>query len=301
MPNITEAEIAATSEFVRLLRKHGANMGNDLNALIAAGHLDPHDKVRLVISADNIKQMSPNFDSLPLIPSLFMKLGAPESSTMVNSMITGTGAITAGYSALRLKVTTNPTAKGFYAASIAFSSGAVASGGVAVLTRMCKVSEVALLSEVMGGAFLWLGEMAHAQALRAEGKPIPPHLQKWAKRRIPLRRTFDNNQNLSFVMPGNFHGMSAIGLSDIIECIPFETIGKIVGVGLTAYGYYKIVVTSYRYSQKLITKFKEHQQNKLKKYRSTLLHRQINFLVISICNRPSVRRRLLNNYQLKVS
>jgi len=216
-------------------------------------------------------------------------------------MITGTGVITAGYSALKFKVTTNPTAKGFYAASIAFSSGAVASGGVAVLTRMCKVSEVALLSEVMGGAFLWLGEMAHAQALRAEGKPIPPHLQKWAKRRIPLRRTFDDNQNLSFVMPGNFHGMSAIGLSDIIECIPFETIGKIVGVGLTAYGYYKIVVTSYRYSQKLITKFKEHQQNKLKKYRSKLLHRQINFLVISICNCPSVRRRLLIYYQLKIS
>jgi len=95
--------------------------------------------------------------------------------------------------------------------------------------------------------------------------------------------------------------MSGIGLSDIIECIPFETIGKIVGVGLTAYGYYKIVVTSYRYSQKLITKFKEHQQNKLKKYRSTLLHRQINFLAISICNCPSVRRRLLIYYQLKVS
>lgn len=299
MPNITEAEIAATSEFVRLLRKHGANMGNDVNALIAEGHLDPHDKVRFVISADNIRQMSPNFDSLPLIPSLFMKLGAPESSTVVNSMITGTGVITAGYSAIRLKVTTNPAAKGFYAASIAFSSGAVASGGVAVMTRMCKVSEVALLSEVIGGAFLWLGEMAHAQALRAEGKPIPPHLQKWAKPRIPLRRTFDNNQNLCFVMPGNFNGM--IGLSDIIECIPFETIGKIVGVGLTAYGYYKIVVTSYRYSQKLITKFKEHRQNKLKKYRSTLLRRQINFFVISICNCPSLHRRLLIYYQLKVS
>jgi len=46
MPNITEAEMAATIEFVRLLRKHGANIGNDLNALIAEGHLDPHDKVR---------------------------------------------------------------------------------------------------------------------------------------------------------------------------------------------------------------------------------------------------------------
>jgi len=144
--------------------------------------------------------MSPNFDSLPLIPSLYMKLGGPESSTMVNSMITGTGVITAGYSAIRLKVTTNPTAKGFYTVNIAFSSGAVESGGVAVVTRMCKVSEVALLSEVIEGAFLWLGEVAHAQVFRAEGKPIPPHLQKWAKPRIPLRRTFDNNQNLSFVI-----------------------------------------------------------------------------------------------------
>ena len=65
-----------------------------------------------------------------------------------------------------LKSTINSVAKGFYAASIAFSSGAVASGGVAVMTGMCQVSEVALLSEVIGGAFLWLGELAHAQALR---------------------------------------------------------------------------------------------------------------------------------------
>lgn len=296
MPNITEAEIVTTHEFMRLLRKHGTTMGNDLNALIAQGHLDPHDKVHLVISADNIRQMSPNFNSLPLIPSLFMKLGAPESSTIINGMITGTGVVTAGYSAMRLGMTTNSVAKGFYATSIAFSSGAVSSGGVAVLTRMCKVSEVALFSEVLVGAFLCLGEMAHAQALMAEGKPILPHLQKWGKPRIPLRQSAYNNQNISFIMPGNFTGVSY--LSDIIERIPFETIGKVVGVGLTAYGYYKIVVTAYSYSQKLISKFKEHRQNKLIKYRSKLLHRQVNFLAISICNCPSFRRTFLI-YQLR--
>jgi hypothetical protein len=221
-----------------------------------------------------------------------MKLGAPESSTMVNSMIAGTGVITAGYSAIRFKATPNPTAKGFYAASLVFSSGAVASGGVAALTRMCKVSEVALLSEVMGGAFLWLGEMAHAQALIAEGKPLPPHLQKWAKRRIPLRRAFDNNQNLSFVMPGNFHGMSAIGLSDIIERIPFERIGKIVGVGLTAYGYYKIVLVGYRYSQKLITKYKENRK-KIKFKNEVFV--QAKFVSVSLYFNPFVQKNLLIN------
>lgn len=289
MANITEAiveaEIVATSEFVQatnefvgLVRRYGANMVNDLNALISEANLDPEYKVRLV------REMSTTFDSLPL---------TPENSTMVNSMISGTGIITAGYSAIRFNLTTSFAAKKFYAVSIGFSSGAAVTGGIAVMTRMCKVSEVAFVSEVMGAAFLCLGEMAHAQALKVEGKPIPPHLQKWAKARLGFRRSFDNNQNLSFVMPGNFHGMS-----DIIGCIPFEKIGKIVGVGLTAYGYYKIVVMSYRYSQKLITKWKEHR---LKKDRSTLLHNQINFLAISICNSLSVRTRLLIYYQLKVS
>lgn len=298
MPNITEAEIAATHELVRLLRKHGTALGNGLNGLIEQGDLDPHGTVHLVISADNIRQMSPNFNNLPLVPSLFMKLGAPESSTNINRMITGTGVVTAGYSAMRLGVTTNSVAKGFYAGSILFSSGAVVSGGAAVLSRMCKVSEVALFSEVLGGAFLCLGEIAHAQALMAEGKPVPPHLQKhlqkWRKPRIPLGQSAYNNQNISFIMPGNFIGVS----SDIIERIPFETIGKVVGVGLTGYYYYKIVVTAYTYSQKLITKFKEHRQNKLIKYRSKLLHRQVNFLAISICNCPSFRRTFLI-YQLR--
>ena len=290
MPDITESEAAAIYELVRLLRKQGVAMGNELSALIAQGNLNPNKPIELIISAEEIRKISPNFDNLPLVPSFFMKLGEPESSLVVNSLITGSGVVTAGWSAIRLSVTRDPIAKGCYCASIVFSSGAVASGSMAVISRMCKISEVAILSEIVGGAFLCLGEMAQAQALKAEGKPIPARLQKWAKPRIPFRQSAYSNQNLGFIMPG---GMSHTGLSDIIEHIPFEKIGKVVGISLTAYGYYKIVIISYHYGQKIIRKLKEYRQNKLIEYRSTSLHRRIHFLAISLCNRPSFRRTLL--------
>ena len=61
-------------------------------------------------------------------------------------------------------------------------------------------------------------------------------------------------------------------LSETIAKIPFKQIGQLVGLSFTFYGYYKIVVTGYRYSQKLAYKFNQAR-------RSKLLLKQASFIV----------------------
>lgn len=56
--------------------------------------------------------------------------------------------------------------------------------------------------------------------------------------------------NLGFIMPGAGSDDFSF-LSETIAKISFKQIGQLVGLSLIWYGYYKIVVTSYRYSQKL--------------------------------------------------
>lgn len=103
-----------------------------------------------------------------------------------------------------------------------------------------------------------LGNQAHVAALYLEGKPIPPHLQSYV--RNGFQQPFGVNNGLGFVMPS---GTNSIVWSQVIEQIPFEIIGRIVGIGFTVYGYTKIVIVSYRYGQQLLTKFKSNRKNAL--------------------------------------
>ena len=97
---------------------------------------------------------------------------------------------------------------------------------------------------------------------------------------------------MGFIMPGSRFNVGDFSLlSETISKIPFQQIGEIVGWGLTAYGYYKIVITGYRYSQKLITKYKK---NCLKiELKNVLVIKQAKFVVISLYRIPSVSRTLL--------
>ena len=62
-----------------------------------------------------------------------------------------------------------------------------------------------------------------------------------------------------------------------------------VGYGLTIYGYSKIIIMGYRYSQKLISKFQEQQiQNRIQT-NSKLVTEQAQFLIIAMYSCPSVQ------------
>lgn len=97
----------------------------------------------------------------------------------------------------------------------------------------------------------------------AEGKKIPLTVQQKYGDQATLRnlrrklsRSNNNgNGNISYIMPGN-----AINFSEIIVSIPFEKIGRAVGFSLTIYGYYRMTIMGYRYSQKLIAKFTENRK-----------------------------------------
>lgn len=115
------------------------------------------------------------------------------------------------------------------------------------------------------------------------------HVKRWPRK--GLRPSVYNNHGLGFIMPSTGCG-DFVCFSKIVENIPFERIGRVIGFSLTVYGYVKIVIIGYRYSQKLLTKFREQRQkNNLKKSNFGSLKKQAQFLVISIYGSPSVRRR----------
>lgn len=281
---INETDIEVAKEMIHGLYQYGVQLGEKAKYLFDHG-LASDTKVNVMIMASDIENLNPR---LPFETQVFMKLGTSPVGITGNTVIVGAGIYTGGRSAYGFGVTTSPAAKGCYAMSFMFSAVAVASGGSAVLAKACTLSREGLLAESCGYCFMKLGEMAHVAALHAEGKPIPPHLQpRNYQPRKPMRRSAYGGKYMGFVMPdGEF------GFSEIIEKIPFQKIGQVIGIGLTVYGYYRIVVVGYRYSQKLITKYKENRK-KIKFENKVFV--QAKFLAVSLYPRPFMQKYLLMN------
>jgi len=65
-------------------------------------------------------------------------------------------------------------------------------------------------------------------------------------------------------------GTNCIIWSEVIERVPFETIGKFVGIGLSVYGYSKLIMVSYRYSQQLFNKFQTRRKSAVLRKQASL-------------------------------
>lgn len=204
-----------------------------------------------------------------------------------NSMIVGLGAYTGGNSLIQYTITSDYKAKVFYSLSTLFSASAMTSGGMAVMARACQISETAALSEALGMALMHLGNKAHVAALELENKPVPPHLEKYANKRRLLRRAAYDLNGLSFIMPRD------LGMSDLIVKIPFEKIGRIVGVGIALYSYSKLFIMGYRYGQQFLTKFQTKRKSKL-------LAEKAKFLLSATKTCPSYRKiKLIYRFTVK--
>lgn len=167
--------------------------------------------------------------------------------------------------------TTNRPAKAFYSLSVIWcSSLAITSVGVLVLARTYKISETATSSKACAIASIILGNKANVQAPELESEPISPHLNAYVQK--GLRRSLYSNNGLGFVMPS---GINYIVWSEVIERIPFETIEKFIGIGLSIYNYSKLIIVSYQYSEQFFSKFKARRQ-------SLLLIKQIRFVAVHL-------------------
>lgn len=281
-----ETDIEVVKELAHGLYQYGVGLGEKAKYLLEQGIVSDKE-IKIMVMAPDIAKLTPR---LPFEAQVFMQLGTSSAKITGNTVIMGCGIYTGGRSALGFTATNSRAAKGCYAMSVMCSTVAVASGGTAVMAKACTLSKQGLLAESCGYAFMKLGEFAHAAALHAEGKPIPPQFQKYLKYfqpPKPIPGSAYAGKYMGFVMPGN-----GFEFSEIIEKIPFQKIGQVVGVGFTVYGYYRIVVTGYRYSQKLITKYKENRK-KIKFKNEVPV--QANFLAVSLYSTPSVHKNLLIN------
>lgn len=281
-----ETDIEVVKELGHALYQYGVKLGEKAKYLLDQG-LVSDKELKIMIMAPDIANLSPR---LPFEAQVYMKLGTSSIGMTGNAIILGAGVYTGGKSAMGFAVTDSRTAKGCYAMSVLCSAVAVASGGTAIAVKACTLSKQGLIAESCSYAFLKIGELAHATALHAEGKPIPPHLQNYLKNvqpRKPMRRSAYAGEYMGFVLPGG-----EFRFSEIIEKIPFQKIGEIVGVGFTVYGYYRIVLVGYRYSQKLINKYEENRK-KIKFKNEVFV--QAKFLAVSLYSNPSVHKKLLIN------
>ena len=254
MANYTDEVI---NEIARIAHAQGLEAGDFLRKALESGELAPGERVNLVIPIGNIK-----LENFSLLTRATLALGTPKAGVVGNSVIVGLGVYTGGNSALQYTITTDKRAKALYALSAAFSTSAVVSGGVAVAARTCQISGTAALSEAFGFAFMQLGNKAHVTALQLEGKPVPPRLKRFIDPN--LRPLAFNTDGLGFIMPRPIS-------STAIGSIPFEKIGQLVGLSLAVYGYSKVIIVSYRYSQQLVSKFRSKRESKLIKTQAIFL------------------------------
>lgn len=193
------------------------------------------------------------------------------------SAIVGSRIITFGLSRIGISTTTEPTAKGFYTMSCLLSGTAATTGDMAAIARKCEISEIALLTEAFGAAFLFLGNKAHAAALKVDGRRVPYRFRKPA----PGFGSYNRRNTGAFIMP--------MPSSRLIKAIPFEQIGRSVGFAFSVYCYGKIIIKLYRYGHQLIISRRNKKfSNKLKHFICLIYiqtafsnHRKLYFSVIT--------------------
>lgn len=125
-------------------------------------------------------------------------------------------------------------------------------------------------------------------ALELKNKPVLSHLgHRKGCGKKPFLKWLKANPNLGFIIahPGSGN------LSAIIALIPFQKIGKIVGLSNSFYGYTKMMIATDRYSQNWIGKFNQNRQkNQVKKSDFASWNKRSQILIsIYLCS--SVRRR----------
>ena len=261
MSNFTDSEIEA----LRLIYEESKKWGKELRNKIKAGEVDPSKLVKLELPIRT--ELDPS--KFSQTTQMFMAMGSENVGVTMNGAIVAAGIYTGGNSAVQFTVTQNLAAKRFYLLSVVFSLSAITNGGIAVVSRACELSGIGVVSEALGAGFMWCGNASRAAALKAEGNPIPTQLRESIRRPRAFLNPNDTN-GMAFVMPGS------------CENIPFHTIGRVVGISLTIYGYSKLIIAAYRYSQQFIIKYKKNKNISLE------FNTQIRFLVIALNKCPYI-------------
>ncbi len=269
---------AVMDELERIAREQGGAWANELQDKINNGTLDLSGINQFIIRGP---LSTLNVENLPRLTRATMWLGTQEAGEIGNTVVIGFGVYSTGASAIGFSATTDKKARAFYTLSILCSMSAITSSGAAIVAKSCNISGVGIASESAAMAFLNFGNRARAVAYQLEGRPLPKGLEKYYD---PGLRARINSGNLGFVMPGHFP-------SEILDTIPFELIGKIIGGSLAIYGYSRLVIKCYRYGQKLITKYRSIRKKKL-------ILKQARFLVSALIPRPTVYQYFISrNYR----
>lgn len=259
---------AVMDELERIAREQGHAWALEIQNQINNGKLDLSGVNKFILHAP---LSTLNIENLPILTRATMWFGTQEAGEIGNTAVVGFGVYSAGASAIGFSATTDKKARTLYTLSVLCSMSAITSSGAALVAKSCNISGVGIASETAAMAFLKLGNRARAIAYQLEGRPLPKGLEKYYD---PGLRARMNSGDLGFIMPGHFP-------SEILDTIPFELIGKIIGGSLAIYGYSRLVIKCYRYGQKLITKYRSIRKKKL-------ILKQARFLVSALIPRPTV-------------
>jgi len=136
------------------------------------------------------------------------------------------------------------------------SSTAAISGTIKAFGSACGISYVAMCGDAFGTSFLFLGNRARDLGHLAQGKSKMTSFNPFHNlRNRSFRRASLSKGSSSLAFLTNSSWSSDTSFSRIISAIPLQKIILVGGSILTVYAYGKFIISTYRNSQKLVSKF----------------------------------------------
>ncbi len=177
-----------------------------------------------------------------LVHSVAKVASLATSPDTLNTGVTFLSVRTAGRSALGFLYAEDKVAKTFYLLGFVFVGTAAGFSSSAVMSKTCAINKVGIVGETVGEACYQIAEEANRIALKRDNKFLP------ARRPMFNRR---NTGSAAFILPlSNRNRVYRIIVSNVVFIV-------------TAYGYIKIIRTTWKKARGFILKKRQLKRLKL--------------------------------------
>lgn len=213
-------------KMIGMVYEDGYLLGKQIAARIQESTFEIPDNQTMEIMLDK-------FVSYDFVASqkLLAKIISPKSYVIANLLCAGGGVMIGGTSILNFCKTKNPIAKICYGVSAFCRGSATVAGTITGLNGVCGLSYLAVGGDMLGGAFLWVGNKAKKAGDLLDGrKPFKfnPFRPKSVVRR-PIPKQGLGFKGMSFVPSGHMY-------------ISFKGIMIVGGMVFTIYTYGKFIL-----------------------------------------------------------
>lgn len=233
----------------------GQKLGEKIADAIKSGELIIPDNETMEIMID--KFISYDFIAYQKLIAKVISI-SPNIYVVGHFICAGGGIMISGASLLNFYKTKNPIARTCYTISAVCGGSAAVGGAFAGVNTVFGLSPIAAGGDIIGGAFLWLGNKAKKVGDFVDGKKSFNPFRRRNFMRRPISKQEMGYKGMSFVT-GAGTPMD-ISFDDIFRNIPYQSILIIGGTVFTVYSYGKFIIAIYRYVNKKFSPKIDHSR-----------------------------------------